>query len=403
MTDKAYRMAGIAPRIAALAFAGALAAMPRAASGQDAPIALNAADEAVAAAPVELGAGRAPARDNTGTALARGRYAVVIDLDQNKLFFKQGDVTLWSATVGTGTGVRLKAEDDEWKFSTPQGVFQVQYKEQNPVWRAPDWFFVENGLPIPPVGDPKRNFPGGLGAAAVYIGHDLAIHGTNKPELLGQRVSHGCIRLSNRDALRLFHNVQVGTEVVIVGGEDVKEQVVTPAQVQAEKAKATFDPVRPAPKDPVVERWRALSTRELLVVLDNHLWRDAESSRWAEVAALLMERGLEEKDDAALAGLMSRPGSLDDAARERELATFLADAFARNPFRTLETLSRLEWGKRAPAGRAIVEATMNLYHGEFDDAAAPWPTARVPRDLLEPSAWTGWFVLADAEKEMRRQ
>ena len=383
-------------RIAALLFAATLAATPRAGAAQDAALALNAVQEGSAAT-------RAAARPTgSGTALARGRYAVVVDLDQNKLFFKQGEVTLWSATVGTGTGVRLKADDDEWKFSTPAGAFQVQFKEQNPVWIAPDWFFVENGLPIPPAGDEKRKYPGGLGAAAVYIGEDLAIHGTNKPELLGQRVSHGCIRLSNRDALRLFHNVQVGTEVVIVGGEDVKEQVVTPEQVQAAKARATFDPARPAPKDPVLEGWRALSTGDLLVVLDNELWLDAESSRWPEVAALLMERGLSAKDDAALAGLMTRAGTLPDAARERELATFLADAFARNAFRTLETLSRLEFAKRAPAGRAIVEATMNLYHGEFDDAAAPWPTARVPRDLLEPSAWAGWFVLEDAEKALRK-
>src|SRR5690606_16146268 len=46
------------------------------------------------------------------TALDRGRYAVLIDLDENRLYFKQGDLTLWSAPVGTGTGMRLVAEED---------------------------------------------------------------------------------------------------------------------------------------------------------------------------------------------------------------------------------------------------------------------------------------------------
>src|SRR5690606_25878301 len=128
-------------------------------------------------------------------ALAKGRYAVVIDLDHNQLHFKQADVTLWSAPIGTGTGLMMQDGDSDWDFSTPNGVFHVQFKERDPVWIAEDWYFVENGLPVPPPNDPKRYFPGGLGAAAVYIDHDLAIHGTDKPELLGQRVSHGCIRL----------------------------------------------------------------------------------------------------------------------------------------------------------------------------------------------------------------
>ena len=31
----------------------------------------------------------------------------------------------------------------------------------------------------------------------------IGIHGTNEPQLLPGRVSHGCIRLRNRDILRL--------------------------------------------------------------------------------------------------------------------------------------------------------------------------------------------------------
>src|SRR5687768_5169804 len=121
MNHRSQMMAGIArtpgTRIAALLFAATLAATPRAAAGQDAALAFG-ADVGAAAGVLERGAGGAAVRNTgAGTALARGRYAVVIDLDQNKLFFKQGDVTLWSATVGTGTGVRLKADDGEWKFS----------------------------------------------------------------------------------------------------------------------------------------------------------------------------------------------------------------------------------------------------------------------------------------------
>ncbi len=39
------------------------------------------------------------------------------------------------------------------------------------------------------------------------------IHGTPDPELIGKTGSHGCIRLTNWDAVRLSEIVRVGTEV----------------------------------------------------------------------------------------------------------------------------------------------------------------------------------------------
>ncbi len=47
--------------------------------------------------------------------------------------------------------------------------------------------------------------------AGGYVG----IHGTDQPELLPGRVSHGCIRLRNADILRLARQMPVGTPVTI--------------------------------------------------------------------------------------------------------------------------------------------------------------------------------------------
>ena len=347
------------------------------------------------------GEGGAGAAIRASSALQRGRYAVVIDLDENMLHFKQGEVTLWSAPVGTGTGLRLRAEDNEWDFSTPRGVFQVKYKEENPTWIAPDWYFIENNLPIPPREDRRRYFPGGLGAAAVYIGRDLAIHGTDKPELLGQRVSHGCIRLSNRDALRLYHNVQVGTEVVIVGGERI------PRPEGYEDARgndpSTFSAGgrRPAPPDPVLERWRRASTDRLLGVLEEQLWAPADSTRWSEAAGLLLRRAAGDGDDEALRGLLLRASDLPDDRVEREYRTFLADLYARAPLRTLEMLSRLSMRERDMVAGAIVAGTLELYPGELDSHSAPWPTRRLPREMVGSEARRGWQALNRAEREYR--
>ncbi len=44
----------------------------------------------------------------------------------------------------------------------------------------------------------------------------VAIHGTNSPTLIGQRVSHGCVRLNNADVLRLVSlKLALGTPVFI--------------------------------------------------------------------------------------------------------------------------------------------------------------------------------------------
>lgn len=335
--------------------------------------------------------------DLSRTALARGRYAVLIDLDHNELSFRKGDQILWTAPIGTGTGLRMEKGDQSWDFSTPNGIFHVQFKEENPVWIAPDWFFLENGLPVPPPNDRKRYFPGGLGSAAVYIDHDLAIHGTDKPELLGQRVSHGCIRLSNKDALRLFHNVQVGTEVIIVGGRDVARE----AKEAAERGN-TFDPSpKKQPKDPVLEGWKAMDTEDLRITLDNELWLDAELTRWPEVASILLDRGLKSNDDEALDALFSMAGNLPNARIEREYSTFLADAYARNPMRTVDALGELDRQTRRQAAAAIVSATMELFNGDFDALTAPWPTRRIPGTAREAVSSTGWRALASAESDFR--
>jgi hypothetical protein len=44
----------------------------------------------------------------------------------------------------------------------------------------------------------------------------VGVHGTNTPSLLGQAVSHGCVRVANEVILRLSRLVPVGTPIRIV-------------------------------------------------------------------------------------------------------------------------------------------------------------------------------------------
>lgn len=173
----------------------------------------------VAALP--LGVAPGPGRDSAEPPLRiDGRY-VVIRLAENRLAVMQDASVLWEAPVATGTGFRLAGAGQTWRFSTPRGVFRVQRAEKDPVWIMPDWAFVEAGLRVPPVDSPRRRRPGALGTTALYIDHDLAIHGTDRPDLVlredpnARRVSHGCIRMTNEDARMLYYLVDVGTPVLI--------------------------------------------------------------------------------------------------------------------------------------------------------------------------------------------
>jgi hypothetical protein len=318
---------------------------------------------------------------------AEGIY-VVVNLDDNSLRLMDGRTILWEAPVGTGTGLRLQSDTDEWHFSTPRGVFQIQFKEEMPVWILPEWYFVKKGEPVPPVTSPARRMPGQLGVAAVYLGREIAIHGTDRPELLGSRVSHGCIRLDNRHAQRLFHNVQVGTPVVIMGGE----------HLDSEPPVAPTDPGRPGVTrtDPLA----GLSTAEILRRLSVDLKRADTTTTWVAYASRLITRGL--KDDAdALRGLLELAGTAGTARLNSEYSTFLADAYSRGAMRTVVSLARIDEKRREDAAHAIVAGTLAQHVGRLD-ASSPWPTRRVADATLGPDARRGWNALREAEEAYLR-
>lgn len=63
-------------------------------------------------------------------------------------------------------------------------------------------------LSVAAFSDVYQTFGGGNGA--------IAIHGTNRPELIGGTVSHGCIRMLNPDWLKVANLAPTGTPVRIV-------------------------------------------------------------------------------------------------------------------------------------------------------------------------------------------
>lgn len=155
-------------------------------------------------------------RARLAQAAPRGRY-IVVDQTNNRLYLREDDEVLLEAVCSAGSGFVLKeqgGQEREWTFDTPRGKFQVLTRIKDPIWRKPDWAFVEEGQPIPKnVAD--RLEPGTLGEYALYFGNGFMIHGTLYERLLGRSVTHGCIRLGRDDLRVLWSKVPVGTPIYI--------------------------------------------------------------------------------------------------------------------------------------------------------------------------------------------
>jgi L,D-transpeptidase YbiS len=143
----------------------------------------------------------------------KGPY-IVIDQTHNRLYLREKGKALLSAVCSCGSGIVLSHGEEEWVFDTPGGVFRINQKIDNPVWRKPDWAFIEEGKPIPK--DPGERFePEMMGEYALGFGNGYFIHGTLYTRLLGRSVTHGCIRLGREDLRYLVKQANVGTPVYI--------------------------------------------------------------------------------------------------------------------------------------------------------------------------------------------
>lgn len=123
----------------------------------------------------------------------KGVFWVSIDKSENTLALKVGDELIKTYQVSTGKN-----------NSSPVGNFWIKYRYTHPVW-------FHKGEVVP--ADDPKNFLG-----TRWLGFDLpkyGIHGTIEPELIGQSVSSGCIRMRNEDVQELYDLVPIGTKVVI--------------------------------------------------------------------------------------------------------------------------------------------------------------------------------------------
>ena len=154
-------------------------------------------------------------RKRISTLSPKGTY-LVIDTAKNRIYVKKGEQTIKEIVVSTGSGSILNdpTGNRQWIFDTPRGEHSIHSRTTNPVWTKPDWAFIEEGEDIPK-SFKDRMEKDVLGDYAFHLGDGYMIHGTLYTRLLGRNVTHGCVRVGDKDLKELYDTIPVGTKVII--------------------------------------------------------------------------------------------------------------------------------------------------------------------------------------------
>lgn len=131
-------------------------------------------------------------------AIAAMSSRIVVDLSDAKVYSYWGDRTIATYRVAVG--------QPGWE--TPTGTFKVIQMQRNPVWKQPITGELIPTGPKNPLGDRWISFwSDGQ--------HQIGFHGTNDEKLVGQAISHGCLRMRNADIRALYQQVGIGTPVIV--------------------------------------------------------------------------------------------------------------------------------------------------------------------------------------------
>ncbi|MDE5774671.1 MAG: L,D-transpeptidase, partial [Muribaculaceae bacterium] len=93
---------------------------------------------------------------------------------------------------------------------TPEGFFSIEGK-----YDSTDWLYTDDDGNT---SDVKGQFGPRFMRLKIPNTSQIGIHGTCAPWSIGGRRSHGCIRVTNENILRLFDIVQVGWPVIVSPG-----------------------------------------------------------------------------------------------------------------------------------------------------------------------------------------
>src|SRR6202171_5937918 len=194
--------------IGAVAFSGSAAATPlplfpfiMTPPVQSAPPSVQAAPSEDEGTAVEMPARLKRQIDSCAPRGAAG--TVIIDTPNTYLYYVLGGGQAIRYGIGVGR------EGFTWS-----GTQTITKKAEWPDWTPPPAMIARQPyLPRHMAGGPGNP----LGARAMYLGStEYRIHGTNDPTTIREKVSSGCLRLTNEDVSDLYSRVSVGTKVIVL-------------------------------------------------------------------------------------------------------------------------------------------------------------------------------------------
>jgi len=128
---------------------------------------------------------------------------IVVKTGERRLYFVLDQQRALRFPVGVGRSGK-----------TWTGTARVEGKFVRPAWSPPQE--IRRDRPNLPEVIPGGAANNPMGEAALTLrGGEYAIHGTNRPQSIGGFVSYGCIRMYNRDIVKLYRLVAVGTPVIV--------------------------------------------------------------------------------------------------------------------------------------------------------------------------------------------
>lgn len=132
---------------------------------------------------------------------------LLLKLKERRLYVVENDVKQ------PAEGYKVAIGQPKWP--TPIGRFQVNEMVENPDFLAFD--FNDPKKPDRGRVPPGANNPLGLRWIGFTNAHgwQVGFHGTAKTAVLGQAVSHGCVRMANPDVVEVYKRVKIGTTVVV--------------------------------------------------------------------------------------------------------------------------------------------------------------------------------------------
>ena len=120
---------------------------------------------------------------------------VLIEVGARRVTVFHGDTVLLQETVAVGTD----------RTPTPLGSFFVDGAVKVPYDTGP---YGAYQVSVSGFSDVLQSFGGGVG--------QIAMHGTNRPDLLGQAVSNGCVRMTNDNITKMVQLAPLGTPVDVI-------------------------------------------------------------------------------------------------------------------------------------------------------------------------------------------